>query len=123
MRARVRAWVIATLGEACFLDRRERGARLLEEAVEAAQSEGVPPEQARRILERAYARPAGLTFQEVGGVMVTLLALCASAGISPDDAFAEEIERIEHPEVAARVRAKQAEKAAAGTGVLPGIVP
>lgn len=117
MRLRVRAWIVSTFGEPLLLNRRERAARVVEEAVELAQAEGVSPELVRRIAERVYSRPPGSIAQEVAGLMVTLLGHSASAGIDPEVVTLQELERIERPEIAAAIRAKQAEKAHAGTGM------
>ena len=116
MQSRVAAWVRSAFGDAAMIDRWERAARVLEEAIELAQSQGMSEPDVARIAYRTFSRPIGQPHQEAAQVMVTLLAWAASAGVDLDSVTAEEIERIEQPEVMARIRAKQAEKAAAGTG-------
>lgn len=117
LRLRVRNWIVRAFGEAILLNRAERAARVLEEAAELAQAEGVTPEWARRIVERCYSRPKGVAAQELAQLMVVVLGHSASAGIDVEAVTLAEIERIEQPAVIARIRLKQAEKAAAGTGV------
>ena len=68
--------------------------RLLEEAVELAQAEGVPLDRALATVEHVYLKPAGKPEQEAGGVGVTLLAYCAARGISADAEEAREFERV-----------------------------
>lgn len=117
LRLRVRNWIVRAFGEAILLNRAERAARVLEEAAELAQAEGVTPEWARRIVERCYSRPKGVAAQELAQLMVVVLGHSAAAGIDVEAVTIAEIERIEQPAVIARIRLKQAEKAADGTGV------
>lgn len=112
---RVAAWVRLAFGEKAMADRWERIARVVEEAIELAQAEGLDDEDVYRILKRVYNRPIGLGSQEVGGLMVTLLAWAESSSTDLTAVTLTEIERIEDPATMARIRLKQEEKAAAGT--------
>lgn len=86
-------WAKSTFGESA-LSPTERALRLLEEAVELAQAEGVEVAQAQQVLARTYSRPPGLPAQEAGGCFVTLLAYCATKGIDPDLALEIETMRV-----------------------------
>lgn len=55
-------------------------------------------------------RTVGDPPQEVGGVMVTLAALCLASGLDMHDAGEVELARISAPELVAKIRAKQAAK-------------
>lgn len=72
----------------------QRGLRLLEEAIEAAQACGVDRDTADRMVDYVYGRPAGELYQELGGVGVCVLALSAAAGLSADDEEEREVERV-----------------------------
>lgn len=98
-----------------------RNFRFFEEAAELVQVGGMTREQAHELVDYVYNRPVGVMAQEVGGVMVTLAALCATNGIELGYAAYEEVERIHQPEVLEKIRAKQASKV--GDGPLPGVAP
>lgn len=120
--ARVRAWTTATFGGKVADDTGERAHRFIEEALELAQACGVSIEKVSAIAERVYSRSVGDLSQEIGGVGVTLLALCENVGVSAEAEECRELERVLSipPE---RFRAKQAEKARAGTSLEPEIAP
>lgn len=75
-------------------NKRERALRVLEEAVELAQAEGVTYEQAERQVRVTMSRPVGSAAQEVGGVGVTLLAYCCAAGLGAQIRIEQEVLRI-----------------------------
>jgi hypothetical protein len=70
-------------------------------------------EQAHAMVDYVYGRPVGEPVQEVGGVEVTLAALCDASGIDKDEAAETELTRISNDAVIARIREKQAGKALA----------
>lgn len=72
----------------------QRGLRLAEEAIEAAQRCGTPAEMLHRLIDHVYGKPPGDLSQELGGVSVTLLALAAAAGLSADTEEQREIARL-----------------------------
>lgn len=110
---RVATWLLDIFGvEICF-SREERINRFFEEAVELAQSVSMPKENALRIVEYVYNRPRGVPMQEIGGVSITLLALCHSYDISCDEAERQELERALSLDVD-QLRAKHNAKADAG---------
>lgn len=74
-------------------DYKVRAARALEENAELAQVIGVSEGQAIKIIRTVYRRPVGDVYQEIGGSLVTLLALCRSMNIDPNHALEVEINR------------------------------
>lgn len=115
--ARVGQWVQKCFGSEIARNLGERAMRVVEEAVELAQSAGVTEAQVRRIVERVFSRAPGKLYQEVGGVGITLLAFGEAADITVAKATQDELLRIEKPENIKRIREKQNEKAAAGTAI------
>lgn len=91
---RVAEWAIAAFGEAHVQSLPQRGIRLLEEAIEAAQAAGCGRKMCQKLVDYVFDRPAGELKQEIGGVGLTLLALSYAADISADDAEAAELERV-----------------------------
>jgi len=102
------------MGYECFNNKHERVLRATEEIVEAAQCLEIPEEQVHLLIKRVYSRPVGEIEQEIGGVGVTVLALCESLGVSFQELTEREVTRIESPEIMAKVRAKHNAKAADG---------
>lgn len=90
---RVAKWIAECLPKEAGADRIERAHRLLEEAIELAQACGTSKEDAMRLIDYVFDRPAGDQEQEVGGVMVTLAALCSAINISMASAADKELER------------------------------
>lgn len=91
---RVGHWVTDTLGADCLADTKERNHRFLEEALELVQACGLPREEAHGLVNYVYERPAGEIWQEVGGVMATLAALCSAQRTSMTNAANDELVRI-----------------------------
>lgn len=77
---RVQPWMMACFGPAISADFRERNHRFFEESSELVQACGMSKEEAHMLVDYVYGRPVGEKLQEVGGVMVTLAALCLGAG-------------------------------------------
>jgi len=73
---RVQPWLMACFGEMIAGDREERNHRFLEEALELVQALGCSASEAHQLVDYVYGRDVGEPAQEVGGVMVTLAALC-----------------------------------------------
>lgn len=108
--SRVQPWLLACFGETIAGDRKERNHRLLEEALELVQACGCTRSEARQLVDYVFGRPPGEPRQEVGGVMVTLAALCLAHDLDMHQAGEGELVR-----VWARIdaiRAKQAAKPA-----------
>lgn len=117
--ARVKPWLLECFGEVIAADRQERNHRLLEEALELVQACGCTETEARQLVDYVYGRPAGEPSQEVGGVMVTLAALCLAAGLDMHAAGEIELARIWTK--VDQIRAKQAAKPSMSP--LPGAYP
>jgi transcriptional regulator with XRE-family HTH domain/NTP pyrophosphatase (non-canonical NTP hydrolase) len=92
--ARVTKWCAEAFGADHASSIPQRGLRLLEEALEAAQAAGVPQSQAHHVVDYVYGRPVGELQQELGGVGVTLLALAAAAGLSAEETEEREVARV-----------------------------
>lgn len=107
---RVAAWMTECFGEEISSDKVERNDRFIEEALELAQATGYTADRAHALVRYVYGRPAGEPGQEVGGVMVTLAALCNVHGIDIEAEATREVDRITTPEMVAKIRAKQASK-------------
>ncbi|MDR3551234.1 MAG: hypothetical protein P4L31_07515 [Candidatus Babeliales bacterium] len=108
--SKVRQWVINCFGEKIADDTIERNHRFLEESLELVQSTGCSREDAHALVDYVFDRPVGEVYQEIGGVMVTLSALC-SANKQPLFVNAMiELNMINQPEIIERIRIKQSKK-------------
>lgn len=101
-------WMQACFGEEISSDKTERNHRFLEESLELVQSLGCTASEAHQLVDYVFGRPVGDPEQEVGGVRVTLSALCNANEIVEDMAARQELARIWT--VVEKVRAKQAAK-------------
>lgn len=115
---RVKCWLLECFGIEVANDRVERNHRFLEEALELAQSLGCTKGDAMLLVDYVYARPVGEPNQEVGGVMLTLAALCDANNMDMMHAGEIELTRVSSPLVIQRIRQKQATKPKASP--LPG---
>lgn len=89
---------------------RTRVHRFIEEAIELAQSCDVPSIDIDRLVAHIYKRPRGDRRKEIAGVMMGILALTAVDGSSLHELTCVELERIETPEMRARVSERQSSK-------------
>lgn len=105
---RVHDWCKACFGDGDENDPGIRSHRFLEEALELGQALGCTEQEASRLLRYVYGRPVGDPDQEVGGVMVTLAALCHANKLDIADAGERELKRVW--DTMDRVRTKQASK-------------
>lgn len=105
---RVRPWMMACFGAEISADGAERNHRFLEESLELVQACGCTASEAHKLVDYVYGRPVGVREQEVGGVMVTLAALCLAQDLDMHDAGETELARIWMKVEA--IRAKQAAK-------------
>ena len=86
-------WVKDTFGDRA-LNPKERGARLVEEALELGQACGLEYPEVGAIVDRVFSRPSGTLKQEIGGVQICLEALAEYYGIEVDDCTNDEFYRI-----------------------------
>lgn len=107
---RVDRWMQQCFGEEIRWDRTERNYRFTEEALELVQSCGMSKEDVLKLVDYVYSRPSGYSWQEVGGVMVTLAALCSAQGTNMKIQAEAELQRINEPAVLERIREKQKNK-------------
>lgn len=108
LQRRVQPWLMECFGPTIAADRKERNHRFLEEAVELVQACGCTASEAHQLVDYVYGRPVGEPDQEVGGVMITLAALCLANGLDMHDAGERELARIWT--MVEKIRAKQAAK-------------
>jgi hypothetical protein len=106
--ARVAPWMTACFPPEVCLDQVERNHRFLEEALELVQARGCSRAHAHQLVDYVFDRPAGEPAQEVGGVMVTLAALCIAGDLDMHQAGETELARIWTK--IDQIRAKQATK-------------
>lgn len=105
---RVIDWMMETFSMETCRSTHERNHRFLEESLELVQSLGCTAKEAHMLVDYVYGRPVGEPQQEVGGVMVTLAALCAAADIDMNECAEVELARCWKN--IDKIRAKQAGK-------------
>lgn len=105
---RVMPWLQACFGQEIANDKTERNHRFLEESLELVQATGCTQSEAHQLVDYVFGRPVGEPVQEVGGVMVTLAALCLAQKMDMYDAGETELKRIWTK--VEQIRAKQAAK-------------
>jgi hypothetical protein len=91
---RVQPWMTACFGSEISADRVERNDRFTEESLELGQACGMTRDRVLMLVDYVYGRPVGEPAQEVGGVMVTLAALCLAHGMDMHEAAEVELARI-----------------------------
>lgn len=91
---RVAPWMQACFGPEISNDRQERNHRFLEESLELIQACGATASEAHQLVDYVFGRAAGEGIQEVGGVMVTLAALCLANDMDMHAAGEQELARI-----------------------------
>lgn len=106
--SRVKPWMDDCFGPAISGDKVERNHRFLEEALELVQACGCSREDCLQLVDYVYGRPTGEPRQEVGGVMVTLAALCLANALDMHEAAEVELARVWAK--IDMIRAKQAAK-------------
>lgn len=116
---RVQPWLMECFGPMIAGDREERNHRFLEEALELVQACGCAATEAHKLVDYVYGRDIGEPVQEVGGVMVTLAALCLANDMDMHAAGENELARIWTK--VEQIRAKQAAKPQMSP--LPGAYP
>ncbi|GJG92883.1 hypothetical protein [Cupriavidus pauculus] len=105
---RVKPWMLECFGAEISADAEERNHRFLEEALELVQACGCSRSEAHQLVDYVFSRPVGEKHQEVGGVMVTLAALCLAQSLDMHAAGETELARVWTK--VDQIRAKQAAK-------------
>lgn len=105
---RVHEFMMACFSMESCRDNAERNHRFIEEALELVQARGCTASEAHQLVDYVFGRPIGEPQQEVGGVMVTLAALCLAGDM--DMAAAAEAELARVWTKIDQIRAKQAAK-------------
>jgi len=106
--SRVHKWLLACFGAEIAAHKLERSHRFFEEAVELVQALDMPRDHAHMLVEYVYNRPLGEPRQEVGGVKLTLAALCSANGLDEVEDGETELARVWTK--VEQIRAKQATK-------------
>lgn len=105
---RVKDWMLHCFDAKIAGDKRERNHRFLEESLELVQSCGCTASEAHQLVDYVFGRPTGDKRQELGGVAITLAALCNAQHLDFGTWAEEELHRIWSK--VAEIRAKQAGK-------------
>lgn len=108
LQTKVAEWINTAFGAEVAADKVERNHRFLEESLELVQALGCTSDEAHQLVDYVYGRPKGEARQEVGGVMLTLMALCNANDIFAQNAASNEMDRVW--EKIETIRAKQAAK-------------
>ena len=104
----VRQWLLACFGPKIAADKIERNHRFIEEALELVQAAGCTQSEAHQLVDYVFNRPVGEIEQEIGGVMITLAALCLAHGFDMVEAGDKEMLRVWSK--VEQIRAKHAAK-------------
>lgn len=108
LQQQVQPWMMECFGPEIAADCQERNHRFFEEATELVQACGMTASEAHQLVEYVYGRPIGEKNQEIGGVMITLAALCLAQGLDMHQEGETELARIWTK--VTQIRAKQASK-------------
>lgn len=90
----VHDWGLRAFGAENFNSPQERSLRLLEEAAELAQSEGIDPNLALKVVHSVFSRPRGTPMHEAGGVLLTLVAYLRTHGWNAENILLLEVIRV-----------------------------
>lgn len=116
LKDRIIVWVSTRLGHRLLNNRWERAMRVLEEAMELAQAEGVDSVSAMDLYHRVANRPKGDPAQEGAGLNVCLMAWSHAAGVDLPVVTEGEVARIEAMDPT-DIQSRQNTKAALGLGL------
>lgn len=90
----VDAWMDACFTAEIKADVQERCDRFVEESLEFVQAAGYSAARAHALVDYTFGRPPGEINQEVGGVMVTLAAMCNTLRVDIGGAAETELARV-----------------------------
>lgn len=105
---RVEPWMMFCFGKEIASDTKERNHRFLEESLELVQACGCTSSESHQLVDYVFNRPVGKKHQEIGGVMVTLAALCLAQNLDMHESGEIELDRIWGKQE--EIRKKQANK-------------
>lgn len=105
---RVTKWLYACFTPKDVTDKAQRTHRFVEESLELAQATGCTKEEVLQLVDYVYGRDKGEEYQEVGGVMMTLSALCSALELDMQQCGETELARVWT--CIDKIRAKQAQK-------------
>ena len=94
LQAKVEAWMYACFTPEIVINGIERNHRFFEEATELVQARHMTRAECHQLVDYTFDRPVGEERQEVGGVLVTLTALCNSSNHDMTLCAKTEIQRI-----------------------------
>lgn len=94
LQALASSWAVLAFGKAHVTNSKIRALRLLEEAIELAQAEGVQRHMIDHCTEVVYSRPVGLANQEIGGVLMTAAVYCSCRGMDIEEVLKNELDRV-----------------------------
>jgi hypothetical protein len=114
IQTQIKQWVVTRLGQKA-MQPTERGRRVHEESTELFQSVGGTREEAHRIVDHVFDKPAGNPLQELGGCALTLLACADSLDFDLGVAAQDELDRIVSLPVE-KFKKRQAENVMNGIG-------
>lgn len=93
---RIAVWMEACFGPEISGDREERNYRFIEESLELVQALGATAEDCHTMVDYVFGRPLGEPHQAVGGVVITLGALCIANSLSMHQAGEDELNRVHY---------------------------
>lgn len=114
LQGRITGWVVSCLGLESLMDRKVRATRVLEEAIELAQAEGIQEHFVEAWVKRVYSRPPGEPIQEMAGIGFCLLAYAVCVDENLGHVVEAEVTRVSTPEMMKRIKERQAEKMKVG---------
>lgn len=93
MQKLIAEWGVRCFGEQMH-DSRLRSLRLTEEVIELAQALGVDQAKMHLLVDTVYSRPVGYAEQEIGGVLLTTVALCETKNWDVEERLLAELSRV-----------------------------
>jgi hypothetical protein len=87
-------WACRCFGKEHVHDHQVRALRIVEEAIELCQAEGINIEKVRQVTEIVYSRPRGDWYQEAGGLLMTTAVYVESRGSMMERILLNELSRV-----------------------------
>lgn len=94
LQSAITKWAMVCFGKEHVTNPSLRALRLVEEAIEYAQSVDCDKDKIHNLVDYVYSRDKGSPTQELGGVGITALVAASSIGVKFDDCLAAEVNRI-----------------------------